>query len=164
LSGFLFAALAALAPLARSEMAAMLEQSTKSAVGARRSPHQHFVEYLMLKPLLVASAFVVVFSSIQADARPQHRHHHGHRAWCGSYLSKYLGKPDRRLALARSWASEGMNAGGPGIGVVVVWPHHVGIITGQTPDGQWIVHSGNDGGAVRTRARSLARAIAFRRV
>ena len=117
----------------------------------------------MLKPFLVASAFLVVFSSIQAQARPQHRHH-GHRGWCGSYLSKYLGKPDRRLALARSWASEGTNAGGPGIGVVVVWPHHVGIITGQTPDGQWIVHSGNDGGAVRTRARSLARAIAFRRV
>jgi len=118
----------------------------------------------MRKPLLVASAFLVVFS-VQAEARPNHRHH-GHRAhgWCGSYLSKYLGKPDRRLALARSWASEGMNAGGPGIGVVVVWPHHVGIITGQTPDGQWIVHSGNDGGAVRTRARSLARAIAFRRV
>ena len=41
-----------------------------------------------------------------------------------------------------------MIAGGPGIGVVVVWSHHVGIITGQTPDGQWIVHSGNDGGAV----------------
>jgi hypothetical protein len=118
----------------------------------------------MLKPLLVASMVLFVFS-VQAEARPHHRHH-GHRshAWCGSYLSKYLGKPDRRLALARSWASEGMNAGGPGIGVVVVWSHHVGIITGQTPDGQWIVHSGNDGGAVRTRARSLARAIAFRRV
>ena len=28
-----------------------------------------------------------------------------------------------------------MNAGGPEIGVVVVWPHHVGIITGQTPMG-----------------------------
>jgi hypothetical protein len=118
----------------------------------------------MLKPLAVASVLVFVFS-VEANARPQHRHH-GHPAhgWCGSYLSKYLGKPDRRLALARSWASEGMNAGGPGIGVVVVWAHHVGIITGQTPDGQWIVHSGNDGGAVRTRARSLARAIAFRRV
>jgi hypothetical protein len=118
----------------------------------------------MLKPLAVASTFLLVLS-IQAEARPFHQHH-GHRAkaWCGSYLSKHLGKSDRRLALARSWASEGMNAGGPGIGVVVVWPHHVGIITGQTPDGQWIVHSGNDGGAVRTRARSLARAIAFRRV
>ena len=116
----------------------------------------------MLKPLAAASVLLFVFS-VEANARPNHRHH-GHRGWCGSYLSKYLGKPDRRLALARSWASEGMNAGGPGIGVVVVWAHHVGIITGQTPDGQWIVHSGNDGGAVRTRARSLARAIAFRRV
>ena len=108
----------------------------------------------MLKSLLVASAFLLVFS-VEAEARPQHRHH-GHRAhaWCGSYLSKYLGKPDRRLALARTWASEG-HAGGPGIGVVVVWPHHVGIITGQTPDGRWIVHSGNDGGAVRTQ-RTLA--------
>src|SRR6266404_648699 len=111
----------------------------------------------MLKPLAAASVLLFVFS-VEANARPQHRHH-GHRAhgWCGSYLSKYLGKPDRRLALARSWANEGMNAGGPGIGVVVVWAHHVGIITGQTPDGQWIVHSGNDGGAVRTRARSPAR-------
>ncbi|WP_245320300.1 hypothetical protein [Bradyrhizobium lablabi] len=116
----------------------------------------------MLKPLAAASVILLVFSA-QANARPHHRHY-GHRAWCGSYLSKYLGKSDRRLALARSWANEGMNAGGPGIGVVVVWRHHVGIITGQTPDGQWIVHSGNDGGAVRTRARSLARAIAFRRV
>jgi hypothetical protein len=116
----------------------------------------------MLKSLLIASTVLIVFS-IQAEARPSH---HGRRAhaWCGSYLSKYLGKPDRRLALARSWAGEGMNAGGPGVGVVVVWRHHVGIITGQTPDGQWIVHSGNDGGAVRTRPRSLAGAIAFRRV
>jgi hypothetical protein len=89
----------------------------------------------MLKPLAAASVILLVFSA-QANARPQHRHH-GHRAWCGSYLSKYLGKSDRRLALARSWANEGMNAGGPGIGVVVVWRHHVGIITGQTPDGQW---------------------------
>ena len=79
-------------------------------------------------------------------------------------MSSYFGKSDRRLALAREWAREGYNAGGPGIGVVVVWRHHVGVITGQTPDGQRIIHSGNDGGAVRTRPRSLAGAIAFRRV
>ena len=109
----------------------------------------------MLKPLAAASVLLFVFS-IEANARPNHRHH-GHRAhgWCGSYLSKYLGKPDRRLALARSWASENMNAGGPEFGVVVVWPHHVGIITGK-PRRPVIVDSGNDGGAVRTRARSLA--------
>jgi len=118
----------------------------------------------MLKTLLAVSTILLVFS-VQAEARPHHRHHgyRGH-AWCGSYLSKHLGIPDRRLALARAWASEGSNAGGPGVGVVVVWRHHVGIITGRTPDGQWIVHSGNDGGAVRTRPRSIAGAIAFRRV
>jgi hypothetical protein len=125
-------------------------------------PVNAFMEYLMLKPILVASVLVCVFS-VESNARP-YKHHHRAHAWCGSYLSKYLGKSDRRLALASSWAGEGYNAGGPGVGVVVVWRHHVGIITGQTPDGQWIVHSGNDGGAVRTRARSLARAIAFRRV
>ena len=30
----------------------------------------------------------------------------------------------------------------PEFRVVVVWSHHVGIITGKAPDGQWIVHSG----------------------
>jgi hypothetical protein len=117
----------------------------------------------MLRLSLVATAFICLFSS---GASAHHRSHHGYRAgaWCGSYLSHYLGKPDRRLALARAWASEGYTAGGPGIGVVVVWPHHVGIITGQAANGQWIVHSGNDGGAVRSRVRSLAGAIAFRRV
>jgi hypothetical protein len=44
----------------------------------------------------------------------------------------------------------------------VVWRHHVGRIVGQE-NGQWIVQSGNDGHAVRTRARSIAGAIAFRR-
>jgi hypothetical protein len=91
-----------------------------------------------------------------AEARP--------RAWCGSYLSSYFGMHDSRLARAREWARVGHNAGGPGVGVVVVWPHHVGIITGRVPGGEWIVHSGNGGGAIRTRPRSVARAIAFRRL
>jgi hypothetical protein len=118
----------------------------------------------MLKPVVLAAAFLSAFT-YDAQAR-NHRHHYGHRAhaWCGTYLSSYLGKPDRRLALARAWAREGYNAAGPGIGVVVVWPHHVGVITGQASNGQWIIHSGNDGGAVRTRPRSIAGAIAFRRV
>jgi hypothetical protein len=38
---------------------------------------------------------------------------------------------------------------------------HVGKIVGHE-NGQWIVQSGNDGHAVRTRPRSLAGAIAFR--
>src|ERR1700737_2886208 len=112
---------------------------------------------MMLKAVVLATALLWVLR-IDANARPLHRHHHTHRgsAWCGSYMSRYFGKSDRRLALARQWASEGSNAGGPGIGVVVVWRHHVGVITGQAPNGEWIIHSGNDGGAVRTRARSVA--------
>jgi hypothetical protein len=119
----------------------------------------------MIKPAALATALLCVFI-VDANARPYHRYQHAHRAhaWCGNYMSTYFGKSDRRLALARQWASEGSNAGGPGIGVVVVWRHHVGVITGQAPNGEWIIHSGNDGGAVRTRARSVAGAIAFRRV
>jgi hypothetical protein len=84
-------------------------------------------------------------------------------AWCGWWLGHHLGMPLRHLWLARNWRHEGQHAGGPGIGVVVVWPHHVGIITGR--DGQrWIVKSGNDGNAVRERPRSVSGAIAFRLV
>jgi hypothetical protein len=109
----------------------------------------------MLRLVAIAGTLVFILPSV-VEARP--------RAWCGTYLSKYLGMNNSRLARAREWAHVGYNAGGPGIGVVVVWPHHVGIITGRVPDGEWIVHSGNDGRAVRTRPRSVARAIAFRRV
>ena len=118
----------------------------------------------MLKSLLVASAFSLCFPFRQKRVPITGITVTAHTPGAAVISANILAKPDRRLALARSWASEGTNAGGPGIGVVVVWSHHVGIITGQTPDGQWIVHSGNDGGAVRTRPRSLARAIAFRRV
>lgn len=76
---------------------------------------------------------------------------------------RHLGKSDRRLWLARAWAREGMPAPGPGVDVVVVWPHHVGVITGRE-GGEWVVLSGNDGGRVRERPRSLRGAIAFRRV
>jgi hypothetical protein len=44
---------------------------------------------------------------------------------------------------------------------VVVWPHHVGKIVGKE-NGEWIIESGNDGHALRTRPRSIAGAIAIR--
>lgn len=95
----------------------------------------------------------VLLSSNQAEARP--------RAWCGWWLGQHLGMHARNLWLARNWAGIGRSAGGPRVGAVVVWRHHVGIITGQR-GGQWIVKSGNDGNAVRERARSIGGAIAFR--
>lgn len=83
-------------------------------------------------------------------------------AWCGWYMRQLVGAdPGPQYNLARSWAHYGSNAGGPSVGTIVVWSHHVGKIVGRE-NGQWIVESGNDGHAVRTRPRSLAGAIAFR--
>jgi hypothetical protein len=84
-------------------------------------------------------------------------------AWCGWWLGRHLGMGDRRLWLARNWAQVGRNIGRPQVGAVVVWRHHVGIITGRA-GAQWIIKSGNDGRRVRERPRSIAGAIAFRRV
>ena len=83
------------------------------------------------------------------------------RAWCGWWLRHELGVSDRAGNLARWWARYGSNARGPAVGAIVVWRHHVGIITVRTETG-WIVRSGNDGHAVRERERSLRGAIAFR--
>lgn len=85
------------------------------------------------------------------------------RAWCGWWLGHHLGMQRRDLWLARNWASVGRNAGGPRIGAVVVWRHHVGIITGRAGS-KWVVKSGNDGHGVRERPRSVSGAIAFRAV
>ena len=106
-------------------------------------------------------------------AASHHRHYaarsgyHGRggrpRAWCGWYMRGQVGAdPGPTYNLARSWAHYGSDAGGPSVGAIVVWRHHVGKIVGHE-NGKWIVQSGNDGHAVRTRARSIAGAIAFRR-
>ena len=77
--------------------------------------------------------------------------------WCGWWMrSQKGGGPE--LNLARNWAHWGRSSG-PKVGAVVVWPHHVGMITGLTANGQWIVKSGNDGGRVRERPRSVAGAV-----
>jgi len=60
--------------------------------------------------------------------------------------------------LAANWRRFGSSSN-PQIGDVVVWPHHVGIITGRAANGQWIVKSGNDGGRVRERAQSVSGAV-----
>src|SRR5215471_7394668 len=84
------------------------------------------------------------------------------RAWCGWYARTMVGSdPGVAYNLARNWAHWG-HATGPSVGAIVVWAHHVGMITGRASNGQWIVKSGNDGHAVRERARSISGAIAFR--
>lgn len=133
----------------------------------------------MLRTIMAVTAALCLLGS-SAEARPRHHHHHaarhhhagGHhhyasyggrpRAWCGWYMRGQVGSdPGPSFNLARSWAHYGSNAGGPQVGAIVVWSHHVGKIVGRE-NGQWVVQSGNDGHAVRTRPRSLAGAIAFR--
>lgn len=87
--------------------------------------------------------------SRSAGARP--------RAWCGWWMRTQRGGGPH-LNLAWNWSKWG-SASGPQVGAVVVWRHHVGEIVGRAPNGQWLVRSGNDGGAVRTRARSVAGAV-----
>jgi hypothetical protein len=103
----------------------------------------------------------------RAPKQEPHYHHYEHSshgysfagqpaAWCGWYMRTQVGgDPGPEYNLARSWAHYGVGAGGPSVGTIVVWRHHVGKIVGQE-NGQWIVQSGNDDRAVRTRPRSLA--------
>jgi hypothetical protein len=82
-------------------------------------------------------------------------------AWCGWQMRRLVGRdPGPEFNLARNWARWG-RPGRAGIGAVVVWPHHVGKIVGRE-DGVWVIESGNDDHALRTRPFSIAGAIAIR--
>ena len=82
-------------------------------------------------------------------------------AWCGWEMRHLVsGDPGPQYNLARNWAHWG-HAGPAGVGAVVVWSHHVGKIVGREGN-QWVIESGNDGHRVRTRPRSIGRAIAVR--
>jgi hypothetical protein len=84
-----------------------------------------------------------------AGARP--------RQWCGWWMrTRRGGGPEYNLAW--SWSRWG-SPSEPRVGAVVVWRHHVGEITGRARNGQWIVRSGNDGGRVRERPRSVSGAV-----
>ena len=139
----------------------------------RASPQQtedrpmKFLRFAMTALICVASA------SAQAHGRA-HRHHsqEGRSVWSGSYgprPARWCGWEMRQLVgrdpgpsynLARNWSHWGRH-GPAGIGAVVVWAHHVARIVGQQ-NGEWVVESGNDGHALRTRPRSVASAIAIR--
>lgn len=74
--------------------------------------------------------------------------------WCGWYMRTQLGGGPE-FNLAANWRRYG-SPGSPQVGAVVVWPHHVGMITGQTASGQWIVKSGNYSNRVHEGPRSIA--------
>ena len=77
--------------------------------------------------------------------------------WCGWWMRTQKGG-GAHLNLAANWRRWG-SASSAQVGAVVVWSHHVGVITGRAANGQWIVKSGNDSGRVRERARSVSGAV-----
>jgi hypothetical protein len=106
-------------------------------------------------------AYAGTFSGARQETGSSH--HLGGRpsAWCGWEMRQLVSSdPGPSYNLARNWVHWG-RSGPAGVGAVVVWPHHVGKIVGQE-NGQWLVQSGNDGHAVRTRVRSIAGVIAIR--
>lgn len=113
---------------------------------------------------MLRNAFIaaLVCACFVTSAEARHRRHHHHRLpWCGIFMAQHFGLKDRKLWVARNWARVGRAAHGPAVGTIVVWRHHVGVITGRVGN-QWRVLSGNDGNAVRNRPRSVSNAIAFR--
>lgn len=70
--------------------------------------------------------------------------------------------PGPAYNLARNWAHWGHAAPGPAPGVIGVMPHHVFKVISVLGRGMVMAISGNDGHAVRTRARSIGGVIAWR--
>lgn len=142
---------------------------------------------MKLMTLTAAVAAALVFAQ-SAQAHEHHRHRYSYRhayarwerhhdvagrseraaqfggrpaAWCGWEMRQLVSSdPGPSYNLARNWAHWG-EPGPAGVGAVVVWRHHVGKIVGRE-DGQWVIESGNDGHALRSRPRSLAGIIAIR--
>jgi hypothetical protein len=74
--------------------------------------------------------------------------------WCGWYMRSLRGG-GTEFNVAANWRSYGSPAQ-PQVGAVVVWDHHVGLITGRASNGEWIVKSGNWSNRVHEGARSIA--------
>jgi hypothetical protein len=90
-------------------------------------------------------------------------------AWCGWQMRQWFGGDDK-YNMAEEWAHRGTPArpGEFNTGVVVVvWPHHVGYITGyDTKTKEYIVKSGNSGPhrTITEHPRSLKGVIAIRKL
>lgn len=128
---------------------------------------------------MVSILLILALSQGAAYAKDHHYHHRSYHhvhsithdgrpsAWCGWQMHQWYpsagnGHPGINLNMARDWAKVGTGTV-PGVGAIVVWPHHVGLITGYDSKAKmWIVKSGNDGHRIRERPRSVAGAIAFR--
>ncbi len=120
---------------------------------------------------LCSIALLALSVCLSSGAQAHGRAHRGHGLpWCGMWMESHTGiHGPGNLAMAREWAHVGQPAPGPAPGVIGVMPHHVFQVIevlGRDRHGNETVLaiSGNDGNAVRTRPRSTAGVIAWRRV
>ena len=108
-----------------------------------------------MKACTVLLTIALVALSSQAYARGK---------WCGNYARHNLvsSDPGSKYNLACNWRDWG-RATSAQVGAMVIWcsrhHSHVSKIVGACNGNMCLVMSGNDGGAVRTRVRSVAGAI-----
>lgn len=75
------------------------------------------------------------------------------RRYCGWYMRRLFGGGPQ-YNRARNWANRGTPTH-PRPGAIIAWKSHVGLLVKQVRGDIWIVHSGNDGGKIRSRPRSI---------
>ena len=102
---------------------------------------------------LIIGAIVAATLATPAQARTP---------WCGIDACKHLvaSNPGPALNRAFDWLERGSPTS-PHAGALVIWCRangrgHIGKINGIDANGNFLITSGNDGGAVRIRARSIA--------
>lgn len=122
--------------------------SNRSSLGANLSP-KHSRQPKRTQTYSATKVSAAPMASRGVGPRPSR--------WCGWWMRTQLGGGSK-FNVAWNWSKWGRPASAQ-VGAVVVWRHHVGIITGRAANGQWIVKSGNDGGKVRERARSVSGAV-----
>ena len=88
--------------------------------------------------------------------------------WCGWWLAQHLGYKDKNLYFVLNWLEDKRftRVSGPAVGQIAVFRRgkrggHIGIVKGVPEPGKVLLLSGNDGNAVRLRARSTAGVIGY---
>lgn len=90
--------------------------------------------------------------------------------WCGTAMAAWMTacgiKPPKAWYRAMAWSDWGSPLSWPIQGCVVVFSRkgggHVGLVVGETPEGNLLVLGGNQGDAVRVSAFSKDRVTAYR--
>jgi hypothetical protein len=119
----------------------------------------------VLRYVTASVAAAILLATLTASSAHAFFPNYGPRPqkWCGWQMRQEVWRdPGPAFNRAIEWKKYGSVAHGPAVGVIVVWRNHVGKIVGRDDRGNWIVRSGNDGRALRERARSLRGVLAYR--